>query len=85
MGLNFLGLRSEDCAPENSRYHILPVPYDGTSTWNKGADKGPAALIGREYFGDQGRHQGLHHNRSATLKPSETDQPAHTRRKAAEQ
>jgi len=24
---------------------ILPVPYDGTSTWIKGADKGPAALI----------------------------------------
>ncbi len=24
---------------------ILPVPYDGTSTWQKGADKGPDALI----------------------------------------
>lgn len=24
---------------------ILPVPYDGTSTWIKGADKGPAALF----------------------------------------
>lgn len=24
---------------------ILPVPYDGTSTWIKGSDKGPAALI----------------------------------------
>lgn len=24
---------------------ILPVPYDGTSTWIKGADKGPSALI----------------------------------------
>ncbi|MFV0365962.1 MAG: agmatinase [Mangrovibacterium sp.] len=24
---------------------ILPVPYDGTSTWIKGADKGPEALI----------------------------------------
>jgi agmatinase len=24
---------------------IVPVPYDGTSTWIKGADKGPLALI----------------------------------------
>ncbi len=24
---------------------ILPVPYDGTSTWGKGADKGPEALF----------------------------------------
>ncbi|MBS3122221.1 agmatinase [Candidatus Woesearchaeota archaeon] len=24
---------------------ILPVPYDGTSTWGKGADKGPDAII----------------------------------------
>ncbi|GAF02271.1 agmatinase [Saccharicrinis fermentans] len=24
---------------------VLPVPYDGTSTWVKGSDKGPAALI----------------------------------------
>lgn len=24
---------------------ILPVPYDGTSTWIKGADKGPRALL----------------------------------------
>ena len=24
---------------------IIPVPYDATSTWIKGADKGPAAII----------------------------------------
>ena len=24
---------------------ILPVPFDKTSTWLKGADKGPAAII----------------------------------------
>ena len=27
------------------RAAILPVPYDGTSTWGKGADQGPAALF----------------------------------------
>lgn len=30
---------------ENSKVVIVPVPYDGTSTWMKGADKGPRALI----------------------------------------
>ena len=24
---------------------IVPVPYDGTSTWGKGADRGPAAQM----------------------------------------
>ncbi|MFH1877559.1 MAG: agmatinase [Candidatus Omnitrophota bacterium] len=28
---------------------ILPVPYDGTSTWIKGADKGPLAVIEASY------------------------------------
>ena len=30
---------------ENARVVIVPVPYDGTSTWLKGADKGPQALL----------------------------------------
>jgi len=30
---------------ESARIVILPVAYDGTSTWNKGADKGPEAII----------------------------------------
>lgn len=29
----------------NAKVVILPVPYDGTSTWVKGADKGPDALL----------------------------------------
>jgi len=29
----------------SSRIVILPVPYDGTSTWGKGADRGPQAII----------------------------------------
>ncbi|MDZ4829679.1 MAG: agmatinase [Phycisphaerae bacterium] len=29
----------------SSAVAILPVPYDGTSTWKKGADKGPAAIL----------------------------------------
>jgi agmatinase len=30
---------------ENAGIVIIPVAYDGTSTWLKGADKGPAAII----------------------------------------
>lgn len=30
---------------ESSKVAIVPVPYDGTSTWIKGADKGPKALL----------------------------------------
>lgn len=29
----------------NSKIVLLPVPYDGTSTWIRGADKGPKAII----------------------------------------
>jgi agmatinase len=28
-----------------ARIAIIPVPYDGTSTWLKGADKGPQAIL----------------------------------------
>ena len=30
---------------ENAKYALLPVAYDGTSTFVKGADKGPQAII----------------------------------------
>lgn len=32
-------------AYDSSEIVIMPVPYDGTSTWMKGADRGPDALI----------------------------------------
>lgn len=43
-----------DFTPEQMRYDsaeiaILPVPYDGTSTWIKGADRGPEALLDASY------------------------------------
>ncbi|HUS73357.1 MAG TPA: agmatinase [Sedimentisphaerales bacterium] len=43
--VNFGYLPKEYANPENSAIVIIPVPYDGTSTWIKGADKGPAAII----------------------------------------
>lgn len=30
---------------ESSKIVLIPVPYDGTSTWQKGADKGPNAFL----------------------------------------
>jgi agmatinase len=31
--------------PARAKVVIVPVPYDKTSTWGKGADKGPAAIL----------------------------------------
>ena len=42
---NFGDLPEEYSNLEQAKVVILPVPYDGTSTWLKGADKGPAAVI----------------------------------------
>jgi agmatinase len=42
---NFGDLPEEYSALKNARAVLIPVPYDGTSTWIKGADKGPAAII----------------------------------------
>lgn len=42
---NFGDLPEENSRLETAKIVILPVPYDGTSTWGKGADKGPAAII----------------------------------------
>lgn len=29
----------------SARFAVLPIPYDGTSTWLKGADRGPEAIL----------------------------------------
>jgi agmatinase len=42
---NFGDLPEEYSVLGNARIVIVPVPYDRTSTWIKGADKGPAAII----------------------------------------
>ena len=42
---NFGGLPAEYSGYKNSEIVILPVPFDKTSTWIKGADKGPQAII----------------------------------------
>jgi len=42
---NFGDLPEEYSTLKKSEVVILPVPYDATSTWIKGADYGPAAII----------------------------------------
>lgn len=42
---NFGGLPADFAGEEQSEIIILPVPFDGTSTWIKGADRGPGAII----------------------------------------
>lgn len=41
----FAGIAEEYAKAETSKVVLIPVPYDGTSTWRKGADKGPEAFI----------------------------------------
>ncbi|MEG2070962.1 MAG: agmatinase [Bacteroidales bacterium] len=41
----FLDMEQVFSLEKNARYVLLPVAYDGTSTFVKGADKGPQALI----------------------------------------
>ncbi|MCX6234179.1 MAG: agmatinase [Bacteroidetes bacterium] len=43
--MNFAGIPDEFSRLETSRIVVLPVPYDKTSTWIKGSDKGPEAII----------------------------------------
>ncbi|NCC99331.1 MAG: agmatinase [Bacteroidia bacterium] len=41
----FAGIPEEYRNYESSKIVVLPVPYDKTSTWVKGSDKGPEALL----------------------------------------
>ena len=41
----YAGIPKEFSALETSKVVLIPVPYDGTSTWQKGADKGPQAFL----------------------------------------
>ena len=41
----FLDMPQKFSKAENAKYVLIPVPYDGTSTYIKGAEKGPQAII----------------------------------------
>ena len=42
---NYAGIPDSYATSEKSKIVLIPVPYDGTSTWKKGADKGPDAFL----------------------------------------
>ena len=42
---NYAGIPDENTQYESAEIVIIPVPYDGTSTYGKGADKGPDAIF----------------------------------------
>jgi agmatinase len=41
----YAGIPEEYARLESSKVVLIPVPYDGTSTWQKGANKGPEAFL----------------------------------------
>lgn len=42
---NYGGLEQEFTEYGSAKIVVLPIPYDGTSTWLKGADRGPDAIL----------------------------------------
>ena len=42
---NYAGIPDKFAQLETSKIILIPVPYDGTSTWGKGADRGPEAFL----------------------------------------
>ena len=42
---NYAGIPDEFAKKETAKIVLIPVPYDETSTWQKGADKGPEAFL----------------------------------------
>jgi agmatinase len=42
---NFLGLEEPWCHPERAGVYVLPVPYEHTSSYVLGSDRGPSAII----------------------------------------
>lgn len=49
MTLKFGDFPARYCDPKRAKIAILPAPYDGTSTYGKGANRGPAALLAASY------------------------------------
>ena len=42
---NYADIPENYAALDSSKIVLIPVPYDGTSTWGKGADRGPKAFL----------------------------------------
>ncbi|HSM63634.1 MAG TPA: agmatinase, partial [Gillisia sp.] len=42
---NYAGIPEKYARLDDAQVVLIPVPYDGTSSWQKGADKGPNAFL----------------------------------------
>ncbi|MCB9426899.1 MAG: agmatinase [Flavobacteriales bacterium] len=42
---NYAGIPDQYAEASTAKITLIPVPFDGTSTWGKGADKGPQAFL----------------------------------------
>ena len=42
---NYAGIPDKYSRIDDAKVVLIPVPYDGTSTWQKGSDKGPEAFL----------------------------------------
>ena len=42
---NYAGIPEKYARLDYAQVVLIPVPYDGTSSWQKGADKGPDAFL----------------------------------------
>lgn len=77
-GPTFGGLDPADSDFTRARIAVLPVPYDRTSTYNKGADRGPAAMLAAssqvELY-DIETDSEVYRNGIATLAPLVVDAP----------
>src|SRR5207249_3359425 len=69
---NFLGLAKRDSDYRGARYAVLPIPYDGTVSFQVGTRAGPRAIISAsqqvELF-DQEYGREFHRSGIATLDP----------------
>lgn len=50
---NIYNMPKQYLDPKRAKIALVPVPYDGTSTYGKGADRGPAALLDAAYYVEQ--------------------------------
>ena len=59
---NYAGIPDKYARLDDAKVVLIPIPYDGTSTWGKGADKGPDAFLAasenRELFDIETRTEG---------------------------
>jgi agmatinase len=72
---NFLGIPNENSSFENSKIVIVPIPYEHTVSYGKGAKDGPQAILKAshyvEFYDEETQREIFYEYGIATLKPLE--------------